>query len=87
MPGQWRKHGRGSRVCWALGRRKEPWVVRKASCKRQMTGSLVYAKDLDGKRHERVEGLELFPKGTCLELGKHNTYSRRKELVWSNQGG
>ena len=55
-------------------------MVRNASCKRRMTGSLVYAKDLDGKRHERVEGLELFPKGACLELGKHNTYSRRKEL-------
>lgn len=83
---KWRKHGRGSRVCWALGGRKEPWGVRKASCKRRMTGSLVYAKDLDGKRHERVEGLELFTKGSCSELGKQNTCSRRKQLLWSNQG-
>ena len=85
--GQWRKRGRGSRGCWALGRRKEPWVVRKASCKRQTTGSLDYAKDLDGKRHERMEGLEPSPKGLCLKLGKENTCSGRKQVVWSNQGG
>lgn len=53
---------------------------------KRMTGSLVYAKDLDGKRHERVEGLELFPKGHVWNWGNTIHYSRRRASVVKSGG-